>query len=107
MVLKKKKTNEVFFLTFVGEFVSLLTSMVRTESVTAEEGTVEETIPLVFQGYLLDADDDFFYLGDTPNEVNKVVKRAVVNALEITRQKDSFSDILDNVDIPDNKKDFN
>ena len=104
---RKKKNNDLFFMTFVGEFVSILSTMDKTAMVQTEEGIVEESIPLVFQGYMLDMDDEYYYLGETQREVNRAIKKTSVNAIEIADQHDEFSEILDKAEVPSNKKNYN
>jgi hypothetical protein len=103
---KKKKVNDLFFITFIGEHVSVLTDFKTSQSVQTEEGTLEETSPLVIQGYMLDMDDDFYYLGETAEEI-RAVRKTTVSAIEITKPQDEFSDILDSVKTPENKKGYN
>lgn len=104
---RKKKSNDLFFMTFVGEFVSILSNMDHTAAIQTEEGTVEETAPMVFQGYMLDMDEEYYYLGETQREVSRAIKKVSVNAIEISDHKDEFTDLLDKAEAPSNKKNFN
>src|SRR5574343_512079 len=91
---RKKKSNDLFFMTFVGEFVSVLSTMEHTAMMQTEEGMVEETAPMILQGYMLDMDEEYYYLGETQMNVSRAIKKSSVNAIEITDRKDEFSDLL-------------
>ena len=103
---KKKSDNEIFFLTFVGEFVIMMTKLKTTTSSHTEEGSVEETNMATFDGYLLDVDDSFFYIGANGMEVSKAIRKDQVVYIEIIRPKDQYDGLLDNMKTNDDK-DFN
>lgn len=95
--MRKKKTS-MFFKTFAGSFLNIYTSLQTAQSVESEEGTAHSDTPLVFQGYLLDKDDEYYYLGSTPDEVNcsiriDEVKFAVVANEETNEDVPSRKDL--------------
>lgn len=104
-----KKSNMVdkFFEIFAGEYVEIITSLKTVHEIQSEEGFVSQTLPFYVYGYLLDTDDDYIYLGEHPNNVSKVVSRKEVKAMEIHKEVDLYEEMLDSVEAPKNKKDFN
>jgi hypothetical protein len=94
-----KEKNSRFFLTFAGEVVLInLKHFLQTQEAT-EEGTVMSQEPMGVMGYLLDEDDDYYFLGENDQEANQAVKKAdvlhvsVVDPLEIMKMDGSMPDI--------------
>ena len=67
---KKKQPNELFFLSFIGEVVSITTTLKASETLQLDEEVVQVDMPNTFEGYLLDVDDEYYYLGETSLEVS-------------------------------------
>lgn len=92
-----KKNPSVFFKTFVGEYVTMITNIIVSAASATEEQSSSSHHPMMFQGYLLDEDARFYYLGSS-NEANMVVKKENVLAVEIEENKTILDNILDSVD---------
>jgi hypothetical protein len=106
---KKKPTNELFFLAFGGEVVSITTTIKASETLQIEDETIQVDIPNTFEGYLLDMDEEYYYLGDTSNEVSRAVRKeyaVVIEVAKIQKTKTRFDAILDEMEEPD-EKDYN
>lgn len=88
MSLKKKK-KDLFWTTFMGEFVEILT---RVDS--------PDRMPLVAQGYLLDRDDEYYYLGEGILEVDAAIKKTDVVIITSRKEKDPTLEVLENTPIP-------
>lgn len=105
---KKPVRSDTFFMTFIGEYVSVLTTMMVTKAFQTEDGVEEQTQPIVIQGFLLDMDDEFFYIGEVSNEVDRAVRKEFVNAIEIADENEStFDSILEHVEAPEDSKKYN
>lgn len=104
--MKKKINNEQFFSVFIGEVVSITTSTNLSQTVELEDEVVQIDIPNTFDGFLLDADEEYYYLGDTPHEVSKVVRKEQCVAIEIAKLKTKYDEILDEMDDVEDK-DYN
>lgn len=90
-VIKKKKfSNDLFFLTFIGEFVSL------HYRITSDTGTMLSTI----EGYLLDIDEKFYFVGPSAGEITVALEKSNVFLIEAVQQVDPELDILKNYTIP-------
>lgn len=83
------------FLTFVGEFVKITTKLIVTQAFASEEGSVEQTGPLEITGYLLDYDAEFYYLGDSPDNVSKAISRRDVSMVDEVRKLDSLDLLME------------
>lgn len=99
--------SEIFHTTFIGEQVEFLTSIPQHWSENTEDGVISGTIPMIVQGYVLDIDDEYYYVGDTPHEVSRAVKRSEVLFIEIVSEKKVFDKILDQFPVPDNESEEN
>lgn len=99
---KKKKYEEIslFFETFIGEYVELMTTRTIETVIDTEEGAAVATIPLTVKGYLLDKDDIYYYIGDGPGQVESGVRITSVDAITIVKQKTRLDEILDEMDEP-------
>ena len=59
------------FETFKGNFVYVLTRTLRSS-------VGKQTAPVICEGFLLDADDEFFFFGTTPDEVTDAIRRSEI-----------------------------
>lgn len=106
----KNKEPEVittFAASFLGEWVRIVTKIKITETMETEEGILENTAQLILRGYLVDYDDSFYYLGEIPNEVNQAVERRNAPIIQIEEQINVYEEILNNIDIPEDKGKIN
>lgn len=99
---KDMPDSEVFLLSFIGEMVQVLTDFVLTASQINEssDGSVsseDNSHPLIVEGYMLDSDDTYIYLGPTPDQVGQAVKKERIVFIQILDKKDSLSDIMDSL----------
>lgn len=101
--MKKRVTpNEFFFLTFGGEMVSVTTTGSSPELIPQQEDeAIVVQTPTSHEGYLLDTDDEYYYLGDTSSEVSRAVKIEQVVSVEILKSKSLYDKILDDLDTDD------
>lgn len=98
-----KKTTKVgrhnrLFETFVGERVRVFTKQVLTESLSSEEGTASQNSPLALEGYLLDMDDVYIYLGMDADKVSAAVSVSQIVAVQEVGLPDILSELLDGAD---------
>lgn len=84
------KPGEMFKVTFIGEMVEILA---KSES--------EERGVFIVRGYLLDYDEEFYYMGENPLAVNAAIKRDVVSFISIIEQLDPGMETLVNMPEPD------
>ena len=91
------QSDNLFFLTFIGEKVEILCSFEM----------LEKQFPQLVQGYLLDKDDEYLYLGSGPDEIHSVVRREDVKYLQIIKDIDPMTEVLDNMPKPEKEEDVN
>lgn len=107
MKKQKEEPFDIFSITFLGEFVEILTPIYQKKIQGNEEGVSDETIPIVIQGYILDMDDDRLYLGDSPEEITQSVLKVDARIIRIVRIANPYDEILDSLEPPTKKESVN
>lgn len=108
MKMVKKMTGNnfsIFFDAFVGEYVQIVTKLPIQIVSETQEGNVVQNDYLRMEGYLLDMDDRYYYLGETTDLVNQAVTISDVTTIFIA--KTVLDGILDIIETPDDPKGFN
>jgi hypothetical protein len=108
----RKKINQsdeidTFVLAFMGEFVSIITDIMIIEYNQSEVQTLEQNAPMIAQGFLLDIDNNFFYLGDNPLEVTQAISKNRVTMVRIDRKKSKYEEMLEELGDPNKREDIN
>jgi len=93
--------REIFKNTFLGEEVELLINMSHKMVEETQDGTLISESPLATTGFILDMDDEYCYLGKTPDEVTKAIRFDFIIGVEIVKAKDLFNDVLDEFEVPE------
>lgn len=94
---EKNPINETFFLTFVGEHVELAGSFYHSDQEAA----------IKVQGYILDIDDEYYYLGDTPEEITNAIKRDRVIYIQVIPKVNEYQQMLMEMDVPETDEEKN
>lgn len=98
---KKRKATEAddrLFLTFAGEYVTIMTRQNISEAIETEVGLANASTPFTFNGYLLDFDSKFYYLGDSPDQVTTAIATNEVVLMQEVRQLDVYDKLLETTD---------
>jgi hypothetical protein len=100
MLKRKRKIQEDnrFFQTFAGEFIKVYTKSKVKETLSAEEGHIQQEAPLAVMGYLLDYDSKYYYLGDGPNQASVAVAIDQVILIQEVKNTDKYDDLLEQAD---------
>lgn len=93
--MKKAKSNMLFTISFVGEYVEILLSLNRDSN------------PVAIRGYLMEHDDEFIYLGLDNKEVNSAIKKVNIISIEINDEKNELKKYLNEINVPSNKLEGN
>lgn len=101
MTKKKDSFTQLFHLTFIGEYVQLTTNMFTIVNEENDEVLTSHKVPVTIDGYILDIDEDYYYLGTTPHEINKAIKKDVVIFIGIVENKNVYDEILDSLQEPE------
>ena len=85
--------SESFFLTFIGELVEVAGSFYH--------GDTEAAIKIA--GFVLDADEEYYYLGDTPDEITQAIRRDRVIYIQILEPVNPYLEKLKQLEIPEDE----
>lgn len=91
----------------MGELVQVICKTIVKQVEQNDEMVKELNEPVVFEGYLLDVDDTYLFLGDNTNEVCSAIKKEEVSSVHITKSISIFDDVLDSMGEPEDDKDIN
>lgn len=96
---KKEKNpfNEIFALNFIGLEMEIMLNLYSKSEQGDEHGTLMEQNPLALRGYILDIDQDWVYMGDTPDSITKFIRKDMIAGGNIVKSDDGFDDILENL----------
>lgn len=97
--MNKKGGSEVFWATFIGELVSIMCSV--------DDPHGSGKTHLAVRGYFLDSDEEYYYLGEGPLQVDVALKKSLVTLIEISKEKDETLAVLENLPIPDKEEEKN
>jgi hypothetical protein len=99
--IKREETSleNTFFATFIGEYVEVICSRGISYN--------NNTVPVSTSGFLLDVDDEFYYLSQDGQSVSSAVKKVDVTVMEIINQQSFATQVLEEVKIPENREDGN
>lgn len=95
----KNPFNEIFAQNFVGQEVEFIMSVYFKQEDHSEEGSLIQQNPLAVRGFVLDIDDDYIYLGDTPNGITRFVRKNLIAGGDIVKEStnDGFDEILNSL----------
>jgi|GEM_PF-2150468 len=108
--MNKEKDLTTFFMAFENQNVIITTNLSTNQTIFDQSGApVTESLPLYYEGVLLDYDEEYYYLGETnnPNEITQAVKRINAVHFMIHEPKDLHEIMLDQLPVPKNSEDVN
>lgn len=97
--------DSVFFSTFIGNMVLITSIVSQTHRVHLPDGSSTETLPMFFEGILMDLDDENYYVGDGHN-VSSSIRKEHVLSIELKPEEDELKQLLESA-VPRNETDFN
>ena len=101
-----KKPFKLFFNTFVGEYVEMMTNVKSSTQMQHEDGSIESgEYPWIIHGYLLDEDDDYYFIGINSDSVNSAISKNIVLSVSISEPEEVK--ILKAIKLPENIGDLN
>ena len=51
-------------------------------------------------GYILDMDDEFYYLGDNPEEIVQAIKKDRVIWIQVLTPENAYTEMLQSLEVP-------
>lgn len=108
--MTKKQASEpaqTFVLSFIGEYVNIVTDIMIAEYTNTEEGAVEQNAPMVARGYMLDSDSDYVYLGEDPFEITQAIQKKRIVLVQREVKTSAYDDLLNGMPDPKKNEDIN
>lgn len=94
---KRSKTSDLVFSTFVGEYVRLSSNRDEIVHAVTEDTQASQTVPRTYEGFLLDMDEKFYFLGVGADSVVAAVKKSIVEVIEVVDKRSPYDEILDKI----------
>jgi len=106
--MTKKKNNKLDLIdnSFLGEYIRLILEPVTRLSHAKGDEMIDSETNIAIDGYLLEKDDNYFYLGSTAGSVTQAIRRDLVMIIQTELDKDEYSEYLDKLETP-KKGEFN
>ncbi len=103
--MKKKPNLDKLFKIFCGEVITIMLDSQSEQ--TKQTETKIETLKgaLSVQGFLVDACDDYLYLGYEPEIIAQAVHKKFIVHIEL--MQDGMDEIMNGEDFPKDEKGFN
>ena len=92
--------NTLFVQNFIGQEVELLINLYHKSEQSNAEEMMSSQSPLAMRGYILDIDEEYIYLGESPNGITKFVRKELVVGGDIIKEdkvETVFDDILNDL----------
>jgi general stress protein 26 len=102
-------SNRVFE-SFAGEFVVILLNKDTRQTVEMEGRLQIVHSPAIIEGYLIDEDDEYYYIGHSPKSFNQVINKKYIVHMELTSENSSGKTntyLNDLVPTPDEETGYN
>lgn len=90
--MKKKRD---YYSEFIDETVNAVIDFDMSETQAEEGVSISNNQPLVFTGVLLDYDDDNVYLGNKDGQINQIIPRDKLLALQRDPDEVPSADVTD------------
>jgi hypothetical protein len=97
--------NRVFE-NFAGEYITILLNKDTKQTIEIDGRLQIIQSPALIQGYLIDEDDEYYYIGHNESSFNQVVNKRYIVHIELgnseTEEEQQDLELLDSlVDVPD------
>lgn len=91
----------------IGSFIEIVTDQTVTVTSETEEGRYEKKSPYVIQGFLLDIDEEWVYIGNDQGETTDMIGIKKVVHLGKSAPIDKLDDLLDEASEPSDNEYYN
>lgn len=102
--VEREGLSEAFFATFIGDRVEIVADFYQNYQEETAESRITNHAPASIQGYILDIDDEFLYLGKNPHEISMALRRTKVLYIEVIgaekEEKSPYDALLDSMPFP-------
>lgn len=105
----KKKSDKVdrLFENFASEKIIIVLDKDIELTLDNEEGHQTHKTPVTATGFLTDIDEEYVYLGHTPNGIHQAIRKEYIVHIEIDTSTDTDDDIMDIGELPKGIRGYN
>lgn len=82
---------------FFGQYVRITMDMLISQSMEDGEERVTKTLPLGYDGVLLDEDDIYYFIGPDFHSISDMIRKDMVMSISVIEQKDELTELLENI----------
>ncbi len=105
---KMKKTSNLYFDTFCGEYIQVVQDFEITTYITVSEDQSQEVrMPMTCTGFLMDLVEGVVYLSPDGENINQAIPYSSIKHTEIVELKDEAQEALDQVPEPNDRSGYN
>lgn len=99
--MSKKEQVTRFLEHFLGADIEIMINLYHESQQSNAEEILMQKNPLAMKGFVLDMDDEFVYLGETPHAITRFCRKDLIAGGEIVKNKEDeeqgeFDEILNN-----------
>ena len=94
-----------FLLAFGGQEVTITVSL--TGSFQDSHGNIIDSVPMMYDGILLEHDDSYIYLGKNINIIDQAVAKSTIVHVTLKKEVNELDELLDGMLMPNKKEDIN
>lgn len=106
--MSKNHIDTLFWKTYGGENIFVTSNVQQTHRITMPDGTATESLPLYFEGILMDMDDKYLYIGDG-KKISSSIREDFILEVQIKEKaeaEDQYTRYLKSID-PDEDTELN
>jgi hypothetical protein len=95
--MSKSKTDKLdrFFEMLAGEFIQVVLDKDVESSVQTEKTVSINKTPLIVEGYLVEEDDVYVFLGQQPNTITQAIRKEYIIHIQVTSEENSMFNQID------------
>lgn len=84
--MEDNKDLSVFVINFCGQLIQITSTLMGSDP--------HSSFPIFYEGILIDYDNDYLYLGQTPYDIDQAVSHKIIASINIIEEKSIFEEIL-------------
>lgn len=91
---KKRPKKTLFYDLFIGEYVEIISKTPIEISEETANGILHQKTPMIFNGYVIDIDDLYIYLGPEPFAISQAIRKDEYISIAVTEKGEESVDNL-------------
>ncbi len=90
--------DNLFMQNFLGSEVEIMINLYHKVEQHSGDEMMSQQNPLAMRGFILDIDDEYIYLGETPHAITRFVRKSMIVGGDMVKEGEQgqFDEILNN-----------